>query len=140
LVFVKFIYKSNYNTKVKHLKKFNESKDYYEEIPEDYFLESQDDILPFTNREIEIIKSICDETNTKLKAPKVIDLDNEVYELTLNTNVSGVGLSLIYKIKDEYFLFGFNVDRLANRFPISSSTFYKADQIDGLLKLLNDKL
>jgi len=119
---------------VKYLKKFNESKDYYEEIPEDYFLESQDDILPFTNREIEIIKSICDETNTKLKAPKVIDLDNEVYELTLNTNVSGVGLSLIYKIKDEYFLFGFNVDRE------SSSTFYKADQIDGLLKLIEEVL
>ena len=134
MVFSIIIYKSNYNTKVKHLKKFNESKDYYEEIPEDYFLESQDDILPFTNREIEIIKSICDETNTKLKAPKVIDLDNEVYELTLNTNVSGVGLSLIYKIKDEYFLFGFNVDRE------SSSTFYKADQIDGLLKLIEEVL
>jgi hypothetical protein len=126
---------------VKHLKKFNESKDYYEEIPEDYFLESQDDILPFNNREIEMIKSICDETNTKLKAPKVIDLDNEVYELTLNTtcfdragHVSGVGLSLIYKIKDEYFLFGFNVDRE------SSSTFYKADQIDGLLKLIEEVL
>ena len=141
MVFVKFIYKSNFNTRVKHLKKFNESKDYYEEIPEDYFLESQDDILPFTNREIEMIKSICDEINTKLKAPKVRDLDNEVYELTIITNVSGVDdfgnkqrRSLIYKIEDDYFLFGFNVDRE------SSSTFYKADQIDGLLKLLNDKL
>ena len=139
---------------MKYLKKFNESKDYYEEIPEDYFWKCLDmnvstlqpDIVPFTNREIEIIKSICDETNTKLKAPKAlsfatsrmpsqpIDLDNEVYELTLNSNVSGVGLSRIYKIKDEYFLFGFNVDRE------SSSTFYKADQIDGLLKLINDKL
>ena len=127
---------------MKYLKKFNESKDYYEEIPEDYFWKCLDmnvstlqpDILPFTNREIEIIKSICDETNTKLKAPKAIDLDNEVYELTLNSNVSGVGLSLIYKIKDEYFLFGFNVDRE------SSSTFYKADQIDGLSKLIEEVL
>jgi hypothetical protein len=152
LVFVKFIYKSNYNTKVKHLKKFNESKKYYEEIPEDYFLESQDDILPFTNREIEMIKSICDEINTKLKAPKVRDLDNEVYELTIITNVSYLNLgvddfgnkqrrSLIYKIEDDYFLFGFNVDSsLTFRFSTLSSTFYKADQIDGLLKLLNDKL
>ena len=131
---------------MKHLKKFNESKDYYEEIPEDYFLESQDDILPFTNREIEMIKSICDEINTKLKAPKVRDLDNEVYELTLITNVSGVDYfgnkqkrSLIYKIKDDYFLFGFNVDSsLTFRLSTLSSTFYKADQIDGLLKLLND--
>ena len=152
MVFVKFIYKSNYNTKVKHLKKFNESKKYYEEIPEDYFLESQDDILPFTNREIEMIKSICDEINTKLKAPKVRDLDNEVYELTIITNVSYLNLgvddfgnkqrrSLIYKIEDDYFLFGFNVDSsLTFRFSTLSSTFYKADQIDGLLKLLNDKL
>lgn len=127
---------------MKYLKKFNESKDYYEEIPEDYFWKCLDmnvstlqpDIVPFTNREIEIIKSICDETNTKLKAPKEIDLDNEVYELTLNSNVSVVGLSRIYKIKDEYFLFGFNVDRE------SSSTFYKADQIDGLLKLIEEVL
>ena len=133
---------------MKYLKKFNESKDYYEEIPEDYFLESQDDILPFTNREIEMIKSICDEINTKLKAPKVRDLDNEVYELTLITNVSGVDdfgnkqrRSLIYKIEDDYFLFGFNVDSsLTFRLSTLSSTFYKADQIDGLLKLLNDKL
>jgi hypothetical protein len=137
---------------VKHLKKFNESKKYYEEIPEDYFLESQDDILPFTNREIEMIKSICDEINTKLKAPKVRDLDNEVYELTIITNVSYLNLgvddfgnkqrrSLIYKIEDDYFLFGFNVDSsLTFRFSTLSSTFYKADQIDGLLKLLNDKL
>ena len=137
---------------MKHLKKFNESKKYYEEIPEDYFLESQDDILPFTNREIEMIKSICDEINTKLKAPKVRDLDNEVYELTIITNVSYLNLgvddfgnkqrrSLIYKIEDDYFLFGFNVDSsLTFRFSTLSSTFYKADQIDGLLKLLNDKL
>jgi hypothetical protein len=137
---------------VKYLKKFNESKKYYEEIPEDDFLESQDDILPFNNREIEMIKSICDEINTKLKAPKVRDLDNEVYELTIITNVSYLNLgvddfrnkqrrSLIYKIEDDYFLFGFNVDsRLTFRFSTLSSTFYKADQIDGLLKLLNDKL
>ena len=152
MVFVKFIYKSNFNTRVKHLKKFNESKDYYEEIPEDYFLESQDDILPFNNREIEMIKSICDEINTKLKAPKVRDLDNEVYELTIITNVSYLNLgvddfgnkqrrSLIYKIEDDYFLFGFNVDSsLTFRFSTLSSTFYKVDQIDGLLKLLSDKL
>jgi len=129
---------------VKHLKKFNESKDYYEEIPEDYFLESQDDILPFNNREIEMIKSICDETNTKLKGSLFV-ISSVTKNKTLiwleyesgfsgTPNVSGVGLSLIYKIKDEYFLFGFNLDRE------SSSTFYKADQIDGLLKLLNDKL
>jgi len=129
---------------VKYLKKFNESKDYYEEIPEDDFWESIDDTT-FTNREIEIIKSICDETNTKLKAPKVIDLNNEVYELEL---INPGGRSLIYKIEDEYFLFGFNVDTWAhyfhggqgNTFRESSSTFYKVDQIDGLLNLLSDKL
>ena len=130
---------------MKHLKKFNESKDdYYVEIPEDDFSELQDDILPFTNREIEMIKSTCDSRNTELKYTKVIDLNNEVYELQLFTKVSGVDdfgskfvferRSLIYKMEDDYFLFGFNVDREP------SSTFYKADQIDGLLKLLNDEL
>jgi hypothetical protein len=133
---------------VKYLKKFNESKDYYEEIPEDDFWESQylgsssmsDVTLPFTNREIEMIKSICDEVDTELKAPKVIDLNNEVYELEL---INLEGRSLIYKIEDEYFLFGFNVDTYSGQgspFRESSSTFYKVDQIDGLIKLLNDKL
>ena len=129
---------------MKYIRKFNESKDYYEEIPEDDFWESSDDTLPFTNRDIEMIKSICDEVDTELKAPKVIDLNNEVYELELITKGNGVDdfgskfffqrRSLIYKMEDEYFLFGFNVDRE------SSSTFYKADQIDGLLKLLSDEL
>ena len=130
---------------MKHLKKFNESKDdYYVEITEDDFSELQDDILPFTKREIEMIKSTCDSRNAELKYTKVIDLNNEVYELQLFTKVSGVDdfgskfvferRSLIYKMEDDYFLFGFNVDRE------SSSTFYKADQIDGLLKLLNDEL
>ena len=133
---------------MKYLKKFNESKDYYEEIPEDDFWESQylgsssmsDVTLPFTNREIEMIKSICDEVDTELKAPKVIDLNNEVYELEL---INLEGRSLIYKIEDEYFLFGFNVDTYSGQgspFRESSSTFYKVDQIDGLIKLLNDKL
>ena len=125
---------------MKYLKKFNESKDYYEEIPEDDFWESSDDTLPFTNRDIEMIKSICDEVDTELKAPKVIDLNNEVYELEL---INLEGRSLIYKIEDEYFLFGFNVDTYSGQgspFRESSSTFYKVDQIDGLIKLLNDKL
>ena len=125
---------------MKYLKKFNESKDYYEEIPEDDFWESSDDTLPFTNRDIEMIKSICDEVDTELKAPKVIDLNNEVYELEL---INLEGRSLIYKIEDEYFLFGFNVDTYSGQgspFRDSSSTFYKADQIDGLLKLLSDEL
>ena len=129
---------------MKYLKKFNESKDYYEEIQQDDFWESIDDTLPFTNREIEMIKSICDSMNTELKYDKVIDLNDEVYELQLITKGNGVDdfgskfvfqrRSLIYKVEDEYFLFGFNVDRE------SSSTFYKADQIDGLLKLLSDEL
>ena len=129
---------------MKYLKKFNESKDdYYVEITEDDFWEIAGE-LPFTKREIEMIKSTCDSRNTELKYFKVIDLNNEVYELQLFTKVSGVDdfgskfvferRSLIYKIEDDYFLFGFNVDRE------SSSTFYKADQIDGLLKLLNDEL
>ena len=132
---------------MKYLKKFNESKDdYYVEIPEDDFWEIEEnyDILPFTKREIEMIKSTCDSRNAELKYTKVIDLNNEVYELQLFTKVSGVDdfgskfvferRSLIYKMEDDYFLFGFNVDRE------SSSTFYKADQIDGLLKLLSDEL
>ena len=134
---------------MKYLKKFNESKDdYYVEIPEDDFWEIKEyynyDTLPFTNREIEMIKSICDSRNTELKYAKVIDLNDEVYELQLITKGNGVDdfgskfvfqrRSLIYKVEDEYFLFGFNVDRE------SSSTFYKADQIDGLLKLLSDEL
>ena len=134
---------------MKYLKKFNESKDdYYVEIPEDDFWEIKEyynyDTLPFTNREIEMIKSICDSMNTELKYDKVIDLNDEVYELQLITKGNGVDdfgskfvfqrRSLIYKVEDEYFLFGFNVDRE------SSSTFYKADQIDGLLKLLSDEL
>ena len=134
---------------MKYLKKFNESKDdYYVEIPENDFWEIKEnynyDILPFTKREIEMIKSTCDSRNTELKYTKVIDLNDKVYELQLITKVSGVDdfgskfvferRSLIYKIEDDYFLFGFNVDRE------SSSTFYKADQIDGLLKLLNDEL
>jgi hypothetical protein len=134
---------------MKYLKKFNESKDdYYVEIPEDDFWEIKEyynyDTLPFTNREIEMIKSICDSRNTELKYAKVIDLNDEVYELQLITKGNGVDdfgskfvfqrRSLIYKMEDEYFLFGFNVDRE------SSSTFYKADQIDGLLKLLSDEL
>lgn len=134
---------------MKYLKKFNESKDdYYVEIPEDDFWEIKEnynyDILPFTKREIEMIKSTCDSRNTELKYHKVIDLNDGVYELQLITKVSGVDdfgskfvferRSLIYKMEDDYFLFGFNVDRE------SSSTFYKADQIDGLLKLLNDEL
>lgn len=134
---------------MKYLKKFNESKDdYYVEIPEDDFWEIKEyynyDTLPFTNREIEMIRSICDSRNTELKYAKVIDLNDEVYELQLITKGNGVDdfgskfvfqrRSLIYKMEDEYFLFGFNVDRE------SSSTFYKADQIDGLLKLLSDEL
>ena len=62
---------------MKYLKKFNESKDdYYVEIPEDDFWEIKEyynyDTLPFTNREIEMIKSICDSRNTELKYAKVI--------------------------------------------------------------------
>ena len=122
---------------MKYLKKFNESKDYYEEIPQDDFWESIDDTLPFTNIEIEMIKSICDEFNTELKAPKVIDLNNEVYELEL---INLEERSLIYKIEDEYFLFGFNVPETQFFWREYSSTFYKVDQIDGLIKLLSEKL
>ena len=140
---------------MKYLKKFNESKDdYYVEIPEDDFWEIKEyynyDTLPFTNREIEMIKSICDSRNTELKYAKVIDLNDEVYELQLITKGNGVDdfgskfvfqrRSLIYKMEDEYFLFGFNVPETQFFWREYSSTFYKVDQIDGLIKLLNDKL
>ena len=57
-------------------------------------------------------------------------LDNLINKSAIENRFVGY----LKKVEDEYFLFGFNVDRE------SSSTFYKADQIDGLLKLLSDEL
>ena len=92
----------------------------------------------FTEQEIQAIKSICDKRFT--------EMDFEFYDpyiyhdpagsINLETNTGGQNLytirTRIDKENDEYFAVAYNIDR--------TTEYYKADQLEGLIKFLEDIL
>lgn len=106
--------KENYNT-------------YYKEISEFEWL-SYEDILQFNTNEIKEIENLM---NNKLYGELVIpQYSSGLYIL------SGSEKYYLYKIPDEWYLISSNITK-SNSYE---NTYYKCDQIEGILKFIKDKL
>lgn len=122
---------------MKYLKKFesfDSGGEFYWPISSTEFMRNTK-MFEFTEPEIQSIKSICDK--------KFTEIDLETYfpfystgTINLETNTGGQNLftvrTRIDKEDDEYFAVAYNIDR--------TPEYYKADQLEGLLKLLEDIL
>lgn len=121
---------------MKYLRKFNESNDYYEEIPNVFEFDKLlnfyhkfskreiDYIIDFYKNDNDILLSVND---VKIKIKKTI----EGYD-DFGDKFKFFTKSIIYKGYDEWYFLERNIER--------TPEYYKADQIDGLLKLLKDKI
>ena len=122
---------------LKVFESFNSGGKFYWPISASEFMRNTE-MFEFTEPEIQSIKSICDK--------KYTEVDFELYDpyihhaptgsINLETNTGGQNLfsvrTRIDKEEDEYFAVAYNIDR--------TPEYYKADQIEGLLKLLEDIL
>ena len=112
---------------LKIFESFNKESKFYWKISSSEFGENTE-IFEFTDSEIKSIKSICDKRSTEM------DLSGGSINLD-----SATGFRNLYNIKtridkedDEYFAVAYNIDR--------TPEYYKADQMEGLIKLLEDIL
>jgi len=106
---------------LKIFESFNKESKFYWKISSSEFRENTE-IFEFTDSEIKSIKSICDKRSTEM------DLSGGSINLDSDT---GLG-TRIDKEDDEYFAVAYNIYR--------TPEYYKADQLEGLIKLLEDIL
>jgi hypothetical protein len=149
VVFVKFIYKSKYNTKVKHLKLFESFGGEYEEVDRDQCIKFgvisiwKDTEL---NKIIKIMekKGFLDWYTSSpdwYTSAKTIVFHKESIPRTR------MGIKIeISSMEDEWFKvittnMGSSIfDHSFMQYNHADRKYYLCDQFDGLLKLLNDKL
>jgi len=110
---------------LKIFESFNQGK-YYWKISSSEFSENTE-IFEFTDSEIQAIKKICDKKFTEMYLTG---------SLNLRTNIGGKNLftirTRIDKEDDEFFAVAYDTD--------GTTEYYKADQLEGLIKLLEDIL
>ena len=140
MVFSIIIYKSNYNTKVKHLKLFESFGGEYKEVDAETW-------IPFgkitrfgdskINQIIELVKSkgfnnwyITNGIGGAGGAKEVINFEKRTAKL--KTKV------IIRSMEDEWFKVRIETSKKTQ--VTYDKQYYLCDQFDGLLKLLNDKL
>jgi hypothetical protein len=107
---------------MKHLRKFNESKDYYEEIDHDNYIYFRKDFLKkevveFDQKYIDILKTILRDD--------IVSISNiKKQYLMINDDI------YIFQLDDEWFIIynGYNEKE------------YKCDQFEGVLEYFKDNL
>ena len=116
---------------MKFIKKFNESINdeyYYSTDYEDFNKNTR--VEEFSELDIDILTKLCKKNKIKLNlydnTDKVISI---VLYFSSHTNLNENKM-IIYKEEDEWFIVSYKKS--------SSITYYKADQMDGLLKLIED--
>lgn len=123
---------------MKYLRAFNEaleSNEWYQQVTWDEYKDLSI-IETFTKREVEIIKDyLNDNKSDSIDIDTEKDKDGDVYEFNVSS-YKGLGTLhysriTIHKLEDDFFLLRY--------YPTSYGTanyFYKADQLEGLIKLL----
>ena len=123
---------------MRYLRTFNESlesNEWYQQITWDEYKDLST-IEPFNKREVEVIKDyINDNKSDSIVIDTQKDKEGDVYEFNVRSykgprspHYSSI---TIHKLEDDFFLLRDN--------PTSQGTanyFYKADQLEGLIKLL----
>lgn len=123
---------------MKYLRAFNESlesNEWYQQITWDEYKDLST-IEPFNKREVEVIKDyINDNKSDSIDIDTEKDEEGDVYEFNVRSYKGPMSLHYssitIHKLEDDFFLLRDN--------PNSQGTanyFYKADQLEGLIKLL----
>lgn len=95
--------------------------DYYEEISKNEYYNAYDETTDFTDDEISIISKFC----KKIEFGVIVDGYNSTQDRMALYYLTEVYIS-IYRLVDEWFIVR------------KDEKYYKADQIDGLIRLLND--
>lgn len=114
-----------------YLKKFNESvNDYYTEIPIDSIMRLRFKDVKMDDRSY---KKICDffMGNNEWKVNTV---NNHLVHII---NILEGEFIRVTEVSDEYYIVGFYDDKTGD---IKTKGIYKCDQIDGVIKLLEDKI
>ena len=123
---------------MKYLRAFNESlesNEWYQQITWDEYKDLST-IEPFNKKEVEVIKDyINDNKSDSIDIDTEKDEEGDVYEFNVRSYKGPRSLHYssitIHKLEDDFFLLRDN--------PNSQGTanyFYKADQLEGLIKLL----
>lgn len=118
---------------LKYFKESLESNEFYDQISWNDYKELST-IEPFKDTEVESIKDYLNDNKSKsIEIDLNRDEEGDVYEIIVNSYKNPIHYSsiTIHKLEDDYFLLRDN--------PNSQGTanyFYKADQLEGLMKLL----
>lgn len=113
---------------MKHLKGFNESKEdqFYHKIDREIFNEGRS-VFHFDYSEKSKLKDFCDKNDIIIHGDVPLHLIMPKKHLILSKHV------VIYKEDDEWFI-------VASDTMTTNTKYYKADQIEGLIKLIQDIL
>ena len=109
-----------------HLKKFSESSEYWTTITSEYF--NGCDIVNFHKDEIRKMENLCDENHIDMEINRYFYNSSRVdFEKEVSYQILPIR-STLYKIEDDYYILAYNTGGRVE--------CYKADQLDGLIKLL----
>ena len=125
---------------MKHIRLFEvfESDEYYVKITYDEFLDLTDessegyDCLLTDKEKLWIEKNLTVEYWQYSNHEDIIETSCRPRDIAIGASSNGSGtFRYLYKIEDDYFVCSLNEDE--------GITYYKCDQWEGLVKLLNDK-
>lgn len=126
-----------------YLKEYKELNLYYWEISSEEFAKFHYpfSFIPFNTDELDILSKLDSNTDFTFNLNK--EMNGDILEPTFEsgTKYDNTFDYILYKLNDEWYL----VKELYSEdeqgiFMIKQIDFYRCDQIDGLIKLLKDKL
>lgn len=118
---------------LRYFKEALESNEFYDQISWDDYKELST-IEPFKDTEVEAIKDyLNDNKSDSIDIQVDKNADGEVYEIYVKNYKTPIHYSsiTIHKLEDDYFLLRDNPNTQG-----TANYFYKADQLEGLIKLL----